>query len=229
MEKKTRYYTEKLSGERLRAAYDVAPPRARRYLEAEIDHIDRRAPAAGSVLELGCGYGRILARLAREGRTLIGVDTSEESLRDARRLLDGSAPGGARLACMDAAKLGFADRSVDFVFCAQNGVSAFRVEAGRLVEEAARVTRPGGTVLFSSYADDFWDGRLEWFRAQAAAGLVGEIDEAATKDGLIVCRDGLRLGRFGPAEFAALKAPGAAPPEVVTVGASIVFAAWSIT
>jgi 2-polyprenyl-6-hydroxyphenyl methylase/3-demethylubiquinone-9 3-methyltransferase len=228
MEKKTRYYTEKLSGERLRAAYDVAPPRARRYLEAEIDHIDRKAPAAGSVLELGCGYGRILERIARERRTLLGVDTSEESLRNARRLLGGAPRRGVFLACMDAANLGLADRSVDFVFCAQNGVSAFRVDAGRLVAEAARVTRPGGTVLFSSYADDFWDGRLEWFRAQAAAGLVGEIDEAATKDGLIVCRDGLRLGRYGPAEFAALKVPGASASDVVTVDASSVFAAWTI-
>ncbi|MFH1680428.1 MAG: class I SAM-dependent methyltransferase [Candidatus Eisenbacteria bacterium] len=198
------YYARKLSGERLRRCYEVAPPRARAYLEAEIAFIDQSAPPEGRILELGCGYGRVLRPLAAPGRALFGIDTSIESLALGRTFLRGA--GGARLACMDAARLGFPGGVFDLVVCAQNGISAFHVDQTALVEEAARVTRPGGRALFSSYSDRFWEGRIEWFRAQAAHGLVGEIDEEATGDGVIVCRDGLRLGTVGPSAFRALAA-----------------------
>jgi len=72
------------------------------------------------------------------------------------------------------------------------------------VHEAVRVTRPGGLLLFSSYSGRFWNERLDWFRAQAADGLVGEIDAAATRDGTIICKDGFRAGTMSPGGFEAL-------------------------
>jgi 2-polyprenyl-6-hydroxyphenyl methylase/3-demethylubiquinone-9 3-methyltransferase len=227
MRKETRYYTERLSAGRLRAVYEVAPPRARRYLEAEIDFVARSAPPARRILELGCGYGRVMRRIASAGRELFGIDTSPESLHLARSFL--GRESGAHLACMDATRLGFPDRSFDLVYCVQNGIAAFRVDPSALVEEASRVTRPGGRILFSSYADGFWEGRLAWFREQAAHGLIGEIDEEATGGGVIVCKDGLRLARVGPDGLRALTPRSAQPPRIVTVDESSVFATWVIT
>ena len=60
--------------------------------------------------------------------------------------------------------------------------------------------------LFSSYAAGFWGPRLAWFERQAAAGLIGEIDHERSGEGVIICRDGLRLPLLRPAEFAALVA-----------------------
>ena len=64
----------------------------------------------------------------------------------------------------------------------QATIDALKAAARRRQELAAAVdvTRPGGRVLFSSYAEAFWDHRLAWFRLQAREGLLGEIDEAAT-------------------------------------------------
>jgi len=59
------YYSEKLSAERLRRVYEIAPPRVRRYLEAETEHILSRIRRSDTVVELGCGYGRVLARIAK--------------------------------------------------------------------------------------------------------------------------------------------------------------------
>ena len=50
----------------------------------------------------------------------------------------------------------------------------------------------GGTALFSTYHPKFWEGRLAWFREQAAKGLLGELDMEKTKEGVIVCKDGFR-------------------------------------
>ena len=84
------------------------------------------------------------------------------------------------------------------VVCIQNGLSAFRVDQRRLIEEAMRVTRSRGTVLFSSYSERFWNDRLEWFRLQSELGLIGEIDESATGNGIIVCKDGFRASKVSP-------------------------------
>ncbi len=194
-----RYYTDKLSAERLRRCYEIAPPRIWRYLRAEIEHVLSRVRPGDAVLELGCGYGRVLREIAPKARLVVGVDTSAASLRLAREELGGRANLG--LVRMDTASLGFCIRTFDVVVCVQNGVSAFGVDGRRLLVESLRVTRPGGTVLFSSYAEEFWPHRLEWFRLQSEAGLLGEIDEEKTSGGVITCRDGFRATTVGEEGF----------------------------
>lgn len=196
------YYADKLSAERLRRCYEVAPPRARQYLEAEIDHALSKIDSSHLVLELGCGYGRVLEKLAPIARTVVGIDTSLANLGLARELL--SAFSNCRLAAMNAVALGFADAVFDVVLCLQNGISAFKVDPRDLIRESVRVTRPGGTVLLSSYAERFWNARLEWFQLQAQHGLLGEIDWEQTRDGVIVCKDGFKATTVTPDEFCAL-------------------------
>ncbi|MHC4709085.1 MAG: class I SAM-dependent methyltransferase [Planctomycetota bacterium] len=196
------YYAEKLAGRRLLRCYDLAPPRVRRSLEAEITFVLEHVSPGDSVLELGCGYGRVLGRLVGRARLTTGIDTSTESLDLARRHL-GDDPA-LRLQEMDAIEMKFGDREFDVVICIQNGICAFGVDQAALLHEALRVARPGGTVLLSSYSPRFWADRLDWFRRQADEGLIGPLDEQATGDGVIVCADGLRLGAVGPDDFAAL-------------------------
>lgn len=217
----TGYYAEKLSGHRLERCYELAPPRVRQYLEAEIRHVLGRLAPTDAVLELGCGYGRAAFRLAEVARRVVGIDTAEESLKLAR------APGGTDSRCeflkMDALKLSFAAGAFDAVICVQNGICAFRVDPEKLLREALRVTRAGGRALFSSYAAAFWPHRLEWFERQAAEGLVGEIDYARTVPGEIVCKDGFRSGTFGAEAFAALCGRLHAPFELAEVDGSSLF------
>jgi 2-polyprenyl-6-hydroxyphenyl methylase/3-demethylubiquinone-9 3-methyltransferase len=215
------YYDETLSAERLRLVYETAPPRVRRYLDAEVAHVRERIRPGDRVLELGCGYGRALAPLEGEARLLAGVDTSVESLRTGAAFLAGF--GSARLAAMDALALGFADGVFDLVFCIQNGISAFHADRRELVREAARVARPGGRILFSSYAERFWEDRLDWFERQARAGLIGEIDRERTGRGIIVCRDGFTATTIAPEEFLSLAAGLGLAAEVSTVDESSLF------
>jgi SAM-dependent methyltransferase len=215
------YYSAKLAGERLRACYEVAPPRARAYLEAEIGFVARYVSPSTVLLELGCGYGRVMQRLIPNVRMVVGIDNSLESLRMAGAYL--AAGPVARLLAMDASRMGFRDRSFDLTICVQNGISAFAVDQQVLLAEAVRVTRSGGTVLFSSYADRFWPDRLEWFEAQAAHALIGEIDYEATGNGVIVCKDGFRATTVNKARFEGLAAALGLRATVVEVEGSSVF------
>lgn len=198
------YYKERLSALRLKQVYDIAPERVRRYLAAEIEHVLRKIEAGDLVLELGCGYGRVLALLCKKAGLAIGIDNSIASLQLAKGFV-GSRPN-CRLVLADALQPGFRAAAFDVVVCIQNGISAFHVDQRELVRQAIRITRPGGTVLFSSYSQKFWQHRLEWFYLQSEAGLLGKIDEEKTRNGVIVCKDGFSAGTVDKDGFCSLMA-----------------------
>lgn len=196
------YYRKKLAAENLRRVYETAPPRIRQYLDAEVDHVCSHIFRRDKVLELGCGYGRVLRTLADRAAFVLGIDTSMDSLRDAHVALQSR--DNVALACMDAGNLAIANESFNVVLCIQNGISAFHVDRLLLMREALRVTVPDGRVLFSSYAGSFWDERLKWFELQSNLGLLGPIDYARTGAGEIYCTDGFHASTVGPAEFKSL-------------------------
>jgi ubiquinone/menaquinone biosynthesis C-methylase UbiE len=193
------YYTETLAAEKLKRCYELAPRRIRQYLNAEIQYVRGKIDPGSHVLELGCGYGRVLKQLCSISNTVVGIDTSLASLIMARRELS---PFRNYLLCkMDAVSMGFKNDCFDLTVCIQNGLSAFKVDPYDLISEAARVTKKGGIVLISSYSEKFWQDRLHWFRLQSDAGLLGEIDCDLTKDGTIICKDGFKATTISPEQF----------------------------
>ncbi|MGC1119623.1 MAG: class I SAM-dependent methyltransferase [Candidatus Methanofastidiosia archaeon] len=198
----TDYYSKSLYGKALKKCYDIAPPRVRQYLTAEIQYVIEQVEGCHLVLELGCGYGRVMKPVSHHVNTVVGIDTSIPSLKYGQDYL--SEEENWYMLAMDASRLGFSHGVFDAVLCVQNGLSAFRVDSTLLVRESIRVTRPGGLLLYSSYSPKFWDHRLEWFRLQAQHGLIGEIDESRTGNGVIVCKDGLHLTYVKDSQFVKL-------------------------
>jgi ubiquinone/menaquinone biosynthesis C-methylase UbiE len=109
-----------------------------------------------SVLELGCGGGRLLLPLLNEGTAggIVGADISRTSLLQ----LSGRAPG--ILVRADAASLPFRDRAFDIVLC--------RHVLGHLAEEARKVAatevlrtlKRGGCAFFEGFSvSDFRFGK----------------------------------------------------------------------
>ncbi|MFQ6087881.1 MAG: class I SAM-dependent methyltransferase [Candidatus Methanofastidiosia archaeon] len=215
------YYLNKLSAERLQQCYDIAPPRAKQYLDAEIQYVVNKIRPSDIVLELGCGYGRVLEKLSARAKMVIGIDISQASLELAKKLL--SRISNFHLFQMNAIALGFRDRSFNVVICIQNGISAFKVSHRDLIRESIRVTQAGGMILFSSYSDKFWKDRLEWFHLQSKKGLIGEIDWDATRDGVIVCKDGFKATTVRTSEFLSLTSEFDIKPKIEEVDDSSIF------
>lgn len=216
-----RYYSDKLSAERLQRCYEIAPPRVKQYLQAEIDHVLEHVGPGSSIVELGCGYGRALERLVEKAALTVGIDTSLDSLMMARDLLGDR--DNYRLVRMDAINTGFANDAFDLVICIQNGISAFHVDHRELVREAVRITRSGGLVVFSTYTEGFWEHRIKWFKLQAEVGLLGEIDYEASGDGVVVCKDGFRATTVSPGEFMRMTDDLGAEVSLVEVDESSLF------
>ncbi|MBM3284388.1 MAG: class I SAM-dependent methyltransferase [Candidatus Aminicenantes bacterium] len=215
------YYEEKLSAERLKKAYAIAPPRVKQYLEAEVSYVLSHISAGDTVLDLGCGYGRAMPGLAGSAGRVTGIDNSWPSLLMARQKL--ARQPRTSLVAMDAVHLGFRAGVFDVVACIQNGISAFHVDRHALITESLRVTREGGKVLFSTYSEKFWEHRLDWFERQSAAGLLGKIDYEQTRDGLIVCKDGFRATAVSAAELRELAAGLRAAFSIEEVDGSSLF------
>lgn len=94
------------------------------------------SPSATTVLDLACGAGAMIERLAREGRTVIGLDRSSDELHEAQ------ARGRGPLVQAHASYLPFADGSFDAVVSSL-GISIV-ADRPRFLAEVARVLRPGG-------------------------------------------------------------------------------------
>jgi len=154
-------------------------------------------------------------------RFAVGCDTSRSSLRFAGSYLRPRRNFG--LVSADASCLPFRPGVFDAVFCVQNGISAFGADRQELVSEAIRVTKEGGHILFSSYSHRIWKERLAWFRSQSEAGLIGEIDEAETGHGTIVCRDGFRASTVSKEEFERLFSRAGTSPRIKEIDRSSVF------
>ena len=116
------------------------------------------------LLEIGCGIGTDLVRVARGGARVTGIDVSETAVRLAKRNF--AAHGhGANLAVADGTVLPFGDTTFDVVYA--HGMLQYAADPRRIVEEAQRVLKPGGSAIFMVY------NRVSWLPAMSKVTGVG--------------------------------------------------------
>jgi ubiquinone/menaquinone biosynthesis C-methylase UbiE len=215
------YYAKKLSAERLKKCYDIAPKAVLDFFKTEIEYIKKHLHQTDSVLELGCGYGRVIKELADNAKTIIGIDNAQDSISMSEKYL--SNHKNCDCYYMDANHLTFEESVFDKVLCIQNGISALQVSPEKLVNNMLRLTKPGGKIILSSYSVNFWSQRLNWFRLQSAQGLLGEIDEEKTRDGIIICKDGFKATTFYPNDFEKLSKKLGLASYITEVDQCVVF------
>jgi SAM-dependent methyltransferase len=108
------------------------------------------------VLEVGCGAGTDLARFARGGALVSGVDLSSSAIALARRNFEQQGLE-ADLREADGEHLPFADDTFDLVYA--HGVVQYTPHPQALVDECRRVLKPGGQAIFQVY------NRISWLNA----------------------------------------------------------------
>ena len=109
-----------------------------------------------SVLEVGCGAGVDLARFAKGGARVTGVDLSASAIALARANFEQQGLEG-RFDVADGERLPFPDNAFDLVFA--HGVVQYTANPQQLVEQCHRVLKPGGEAVFQVY------NRISWLNA----------------------------------------------------------------
>ncbi|MCL2073714.1 MAG: class I SAM-dependent methyltransferase [Marinilabiliaceae bacterium] len=215
------YYSKNLNANKLHKCYEIAPPRIQQLLTAEIDFILRNICKDDIVLDLGCGYGRVAIELAKKAKKIIGIDISQNNIELAKSLYQHI--HNLEFYKMNAVELAFHADIFDVTICVQNGISAFNEDPYLLLTETLRVTKKGGILLFSSYSDKIWQNRLHWFQIQSEEKLLGEIDYAKTKNGIIVCKDGFKAITYSENDFLTLASKFNVDVIIHEVDDSIIF------
>ncbi|MBS0482558.1 MAG: metalloregulator ArsR/SmtB family transcription factor [Proteobacteria bacterium] len=104
----------------------------------------------GTLLDVGTGTGRMAELFAPQASRITAFDRSPEMLRLARARLQNLPADTVELVQGDFAALPFAQESYDTVLFHQ--VLHYAQEPESVLAEAARVTRPGGTVAIIDFA-----------------------------------------------------------------------------
>jgi SAM-dependent methyltransferase len=108
------------------------------------------------VLEVGCGAGVDLARFARGGAIVTGVDLASSAIELARANFSQQGLKGDLLVGNGEA-LSLPSDAFDLVYA--HGVVQYTANPARLVAECRRVLKPGGLAIFQVY------NRISWLNA----------------------------------------------------------------
>jgi 2-polyprenyl-3-methyl-5-hydroxy-6-metoxy-1,4-benzoquinol methylase len=113
------------------------------------------------VLEIGCGFGSHSQLLARAGCKLSSIDITAKAVQQTRCRLELNNLN-ADVREMDAEKMDFADNEFDFVW--SWGVIHHSAHTDRIVDEVARVLKPGGEFRVMVYNRKAFDSYIKIIR-----------------------------------------------------------------
>jgi ubiquinone/menaquinone biosynthesis C-methylase UbiE len=105
------------------------------------------------LLEVGCGVGIDLARFAKEGALVTGIDLSERAIQLARTNFAQRGVKG-ELRVMDGEYLKFDSETFDMVYA--HGVLPYTTSVTNMIGEIYRVLKPGGEAIIQSYNKRSW-------------------------------------------------------------------------
>jgi SAM-dependent methyltransferase len=181
------------------------------------------------LVDLGCGRGGPGMWLAREaGAELVGIDVAPEGVAEARsRVAEFGLRGRARFTTASCTETGEADDtfdaavSIDALWMITDKVSAFC--------EIARILRPGGRLVFSTWQPQYLD--YGWFLDAAGLTEVNRLHvedwrdrQAAVYEEILRRRDAL-AEELGDAAAAVLFAEATQTPALLTTTQRIVVTA----
>jgi ubiquinone/menaquinone biosynthesis C-methylase UbiE len=132
-----------------------------RYMSQTLPVAQRIAAAAPGeqVLDLACGTGALLSRMAEEtpGAELVGIDVAPGMVERARQKLGAQ----AHVEQADAHDLPFEEDTCDVVVCANT--FHYFTRPSVVLAEVRRVLRPDGRLVVLDWCRDYWSCRLmDW-------------------------------------------------------------------
>jgi len=126
------------------------PKEIQEFLDSEILCINKLKPTR-AILEVGCGYGRLLKILANKGENVIGIDFSKKLLDKAKKSL--SDYRNVDLMLMNAKALKFPDKFFDYTLCLDATFGNMPGIELDVLQEMKRVTKENGKIFISVFSE----------------------------------------------------------------------------
>lgn len=167
--KRSDFFSRTEQSEFITRVYLETPAVIQNFFRQESQMLQKTLSGAGRVLEVGCGFGRVLEWVP-EGVRYTGVDIARHNVTEAKA----RNPRGDWI-CGDATALSFGDQVFDAVFCIQNTLGNMEGIETRVMAEMRRVCRKKGKVILSVYAEDSFETRRIWYDRLVDIGIFRRI------------------------------------------------------
>lgn len=102
-------------------------------------------PKGKTILDAGCGYGRLMKKFSKYPEKVVGIDISGEMLKEAKKYLG----DGSKLHKGSITNLPFKDHSFDIVVCDRVLMHLTELDMKAALLEFKRILKPSGIILFS--------------------------------------------------------------------------------
>lgn len=143
----------------------LEPDESRAQIDEVLALLEPKKPA--SVLDLGCGSGRILAPLARAGHEIIGIDSDPDAHEACRQILNSESIPDGRVKLIEAdykSETSFpGDESFDAVLCLGHNFMSFvdPFETVAFLKRIRNRLKPGGVFVIDNIPGEFWPRMTE--------------------------------------------------------------------
>jgi 2-polyprenyl-6-hydroxyphenyl methylase/3-demethylubiquinone-9 3-methyltransferase len=139
------------------------PPEGyKKAFDKEEEFLLENVPKDTIVLDVGCGFGRVMKLLAPQAKKIIGIDNDKKAIEDAKKYLKGF--DNIEVFFEDAEKMHFEDKSFGVVLCVGATPVNFGETKKKIYSEIRRVLKNKGLFLTSVYNENALEDRLITYR-----------------------------------------------------------------
>ena len=182
-----------------------APPLIQEFFEKEIDFLQAHINHTERILEVGCGYGRLLEILLPKTVVAVGIDFSKQLLDKSRMRLKEK---NVELYEMNAEHIDFRDDSFDYALCLGATFGNMPGIEQQVLREMKRVSNLGGEVIISVFSEEAKDSQIENYKRLGLKGI--------TDDGVAVHTDeGFYSRRFARNDLVELFENAGLKPTII--------------
>jgi len=143
--------------------------------------VSSKSSSAMTVLDIGCGEGRMTGKIQPLCSNITGIDLSTEKLETYNKNFNSS---GIRGILCNAKSTPFKDNHFDYALCGFQTLGNMGEEKYDVLNEIKRVVKPSGKMIFSVYSENALEAQLGLYeKCGLGISKIGE-DYIYTSEGL---------------------------------------------
>ncbi|MCI0542366.1 class I SAM-dependent methyltransferase [bacterium] len=160
-----------------------SPDAIQEFVDGEIEFLEKYLKSNTAILEVGCGYGRLLPVLQKRARRVVGVDFSRSLIKKAKKFENEFS--NIKLKHMDARKLDLSDGIFDYTLCLNATFGNMPDIEEEVFQEMVRVTKTGGEVIISVFSDNAKEAQVANYKRLGLTNIHDTGNSIVTGEGLV--------------------------------------------
>jgi len=158
-----------------------APVLIQNFLDEEIAFIKRLPLTGKQILEVGCGYGRLLTILGESAGQVVGIDFSQPLVAKARHRVPSK---NVQILEQNASKMSFGNDVFDYVMCLDATFGNMPGIENEVLLEMKRVCKKGGEIILSVFSEAAKNAQHANYERIGLTDIRDDGKAVTTKEGL---------------------------------------------